>query len=123
MLNTWKQTETELIAPALPAFEVTSSLRCLVYLKELTATEGEEAFSHFRRIQIRLSHRQSIFPLAWDLAKQLSRPRAYDTAYLALAQLKQCDFWTADERLYNAVKDELRWVKWIGDTAATSLLE
>jgi predicted nucleic acid-binding protein len=26
-----------------------------------------------------------------------------------------CELWTADERLYNAVKDELPWVKWLGN--------
>ncbi|GIV76846.1 MAG: hypothetical protein KatS3mg050_1240 [Litorilinea sp.] len=68
-------------------------------------------------LKIRLSHRKGIFPLAWELAKQFNQPRAYDTAYLALAQLHQCDFWTADEKLYNAVKDALPWVKWVGNFA------
>jgi predicted nucleic acid-binding protein len=92
LLNGWQNTETILIAPALLAFEVTASLRRLVYLKEITPAEGEEAFIRFRSIKVRLSHRQSIFPLAWDLARQFNRPRAYDTAYLALAQLNQCEF-------------------------------
>jgi predicted nucleic acid-binding protein len=115
LLNGWQNTETILIAPALLAFEVTASLRRLVYLKEITPAEGEEAFIRFRSIKVRLSHRQSIFPLAWDLARQFNRPRAYDTAYLALAQLNQCEFWTADERLYNAVKEKLNWVRWVGE--------
>jgi predicted nucleic acid-binding protein len=89
-------------------------LRRLVYLKELTAQEGEEAFAGFRRIRVRLSHRQSIFPLAWQLAKRFNRSRAYDTAYLALARLTGCEFWAADEKLYNTVRHELSWVKWIG---------
>ena len=46
---------------------------------------------------------------------QFNQPTAYDTAYLALAQLDRCDFWTADRRLYNTVKEELPWVKWIGN--------
>jgi predicted nucleic acid-binding protein len=44
-------------------------------------------------------------------------PRAYDTAYLALAQLRNCEFWTADKRLFNAVSGELDWVRWLGDYA------
>ena len=118
LLATWQQTETTLIAPALLAFEVTASVRRLVYLKEITPQEGETAFSGFLRIQIRLSQRQSIFPLAWELAKQFNRPRAYDTAYLALAQLNQCKFWTADEKLYNAVNEKLPWVNWVGAVAS-----
>ena len=115
LLARWRREKTTLIAPALFAFEVTATLRRLVYLKHITPDEGEDAFARFRRIKVRLSHRQALFPLAWKLAKQFNRPRAYDTAYLALAQLHRCDFWTADEKLYNAVKDRLPWVKWVGN--------
>jgi predicted nucleic acid-binding protein len=120
VLTQWQADQTALIAPALFAFEVTASLRRLVYLNEITATEGEVAFARFLRIHVRLSQRQAIFPLAWHLVKQFNRPRAYDTAYLALAQLNNCEFWTADEKLYNAVRHELTWVKWIGHYPSTS---
>ena len=111
----WQQEQVTLIAPALLAFEVTSTLRRLVYLEEITPTEGEEAFEKLLEMNIRLSHQRGIFPLAWQMAQRFDRPRAYDTAYLALAQLRGCDFWTADERLYNTVRGELDWVKWLGD--------
>lgn len=104
-----------LVAPALLAFEVTSTLRRLVFLEQITPTQGEEAFESFLEMDIRLSHQRSIFPLAWQLAKQFNLPRAYDSAYLALAQLRNCEFWTGDERLYHTVGQELDWVKWLGD--------
>lgn len=117
LFEKWEQEKRTLIAPALLAFEVISSLRRILYLKELTTHESEEVFERFLRMDIRLSSRRSIFPLAWSLAKEFNRPRAYDSAYLALASLADCDFWTADERLYNAVKDRLPWVKWIGSSS------
>lgn len=115
LMGTWRRDDVPLIAPALLAFEVTSVLRRYVYLREISPSHGERAFDAFRKIDIRLSHRQGIFPLAWELAKRFDRPRAYDTAYLAHARLNDCEFWTADEKLYHAVEDELDWVKWIGD--------
>ena len=115
VLEKWQREQVTLVAPALFAFEVTSSLRRLVYLREMTPEEGEEAFERFLQINVRLSHQRGIFPLAWSLARRFSLPRAYDTAYLALAQLRNCEFWTADERFYNAVSKELDWVKWLGD--------
>ncbi len=115
LLATWQREKTSLIAPALLSLEVTSVLRRLVYLQAVSPTLGDEAFAQFLRIPIRLSTRRTIFPLAWQLAKEFNRSRAYDTAYIALAQLSGCDFWTADERLYNAVGHQLTWVKWIGD--------
>lgn len=117
-LARWQESQTGLLAPALLAFEITSSLRRLVYLGELNEAEGEAALANFARMGVRLSHRKSIFPLAWKLAKQHNRPRAYDTAYLALAMLEDCPFWTADRRLYNAVNSELSWVHWVGEPAA-----
>ncbi|MGQ9556148.1 MAG: type II toxin-antitoxin system VapC family toxin [Anaerolineae bacterium] len=114
LLHRWQKENAQLLAPVLLAFEVTSTLRRLVYLGELTPAEGEEAFAHFLQMDIRLSNRRGILPLAWRLAQELNRPRAYDTVYLALAQLFGCDFWTADERLYNAASEKLGFVKWIG---------
>ena len=49
------------------------------------------------------------------MAKRFNRPQAYDSHYLALAEMLGLELWTADERLYNAVKDALPWVKWLGD--------
>jgi predicted nucleic acid-binding protein len=115
LLEKWYRDRRKLIAPSLLAFEITSILRRLVCLKDLTPSEGEETFEHFQQIEISLSSRRSIFSLAWQLAKELNRPRAYDTAYLALAQLKECDFWTADEKLYNVVDQKLDWVHWVGN--------
>jgi predicted nucleic acid-binding protein len=117
LLGVWRGENTTLVAPALLAFEVTSTLRRYVYLKRISPAHGEKAFEGFLRMNIRLSHQRGIFPLAWRLAKQLDRPRAYDTAYLALAQLRGCEFWTADERLYNTVSTELGWVKWLGNSS------
>ena len=54
---------------------------------------------------------------AWDLAKQLTQPNVYDSYYLALAELLDCEFWTAEERLFNTVKERLPRVRWIGQIA------
>ncbi len=48
------------------------------------------------------------------IAQALNLPTIYDALYLALARDHGCEFWTADERLYNAVRDRLPWVHWIG---------
>ncbi len=40
---------------------------------------------------------------------------AYDASYLALAESEKISFITADETLYNSVKKDLNWVKWLGD--------
>ena len=39
----------------------------------------------------------------------------YDASYLAVAAGQGIEFLTGDKRLYHAVKDDLKWVKWIGE--------
>src|SRR5689334_352443 len=84
-LTTWRREQTVLLAPALLAFEVTSTLRRYVHFKRIAPAQGERAFDQFLKLAVRFSQRRGIFPLAWQLAKQFNRPTAYDTAYLALA--------------------------------------
>lgn len=115
LLYEWRQTDITLVAPALLAYEVAATLRRLVYLKEITPVEGDEAFARYQRLPIELVSPAHILPLAWQLAKDLNRSRTYDTAYLAVAQFYQCHFWTADEKLYNAVQGKLPWVHWLGN--------
>ena len=58
---------------------------------------------------------------AWELARHFNRPAAYDAHYLALAEMADCPFWTADKRLFNVVRNELEWVHWLGNySPATS---
>ena len=115
LLAQWQRQGQTLIAPTLLAFEVTANLRRFVYTQALTMEEGDEALRYFLRLPIRLSAQRGIFPLAFKLAQEFNRPRAYDSTYLALAQLRRCDFWTADERLYNSVSAKLSWVHFAGN--------
>jgi predicted nucleic acid-binding protein len=44
------------------------------------------------------------------LADQFSLPAAYDAHYLALAELLEGEFWTADGQLARRVQPSLPWV-------------
>jgi predicted nucleic acid-binding protein len=55
---------------------------------------------------------------AFDLAARLKRSATYESHYLALAEHLDCRFWTADERLYNAAKDQFPRIRWLGDYPA-----
>jgi len=104
---------SELVAPALWAYETTSTLCKAVHFGQLTPDEGRRALSQLLGLGVRLvapdagQNRQA---LEWTL--RLKRASAYDSYYLALEALK-CDLWTFDRRLFNAV--DLSWVRWAGD--------
>ena len=49
-----------------------------------------------------------------ETLRQLREERV-DAYYLALAEMERCEFWTADERLYNSVKDGFPLIHWLGE--------
>jgi predicted nucleic acid-binding protein len=51
---------------------------------------------------------------AFDIAHQHNQ-RSYDCVYVALAERKRIDFWTGDDRLYNAFHASLPFVRRIAD--------
>ena len=111
----WIQNEVQIVAPLLYLYESISAIRGQVYRGLISQEQGTVAFRALLAQRITLSAPPELYERAWNLASQLNRPKAYDCYYLALAELLDCEFWTADERLFNAVKQQLPWVKWIGN--------
>ena len=110
----WKEDGVKVVAPALLLFELTSVLRNKVHRGLLNLEEGEKAFDAVHRLPVQVLAPSNLHRRAWELATRFNRPAAYDAHYLALAEMMNCEFWTADERLFNAVRDELSWVRWLG---------
>ena len=48
-----------------------------------------------------------------ELAQELQQPAIYDTHYLALAEILECDLFTADERSFNSIKEREPRVGWL----------
>jgi predicted nucleic acid-binding protein len=118
LLAFWGTSQTELFAPTHMLYEVNATLRFLVSQKIISNEIGNGAFSRLRKLRIQLISRAAIFPLAWKLARELKQPTTYDTVYLALAQLLDCEMWTADRKFYDATRTDAPHVKWIGDYRA-----
>lgn len=110
----WLESGVEPIAPPIFPFEVSSVIRNRYVRNELTAKEAERAFNLFTRLNFIVLTSETLLKEAWDMAKELGLPTIYDTAYLALAKLCNCEFWTADEVLINSLHGKFSWVKWIG---------
>lgn len=119
LLEECRTNRTALVAPALFAFEVSSTLHRLRLLDQISAAAEETAFKHFMALQVHLSSHPRIFPLARQLTQRFHRSRPYEMAYVALAELHGCDLWTADRRLAETVGRELPFVRWIGDFVAS----
>jgi predicted nucleic acid-binding protein len=114
---TWLQAETRIIAPTLILFEASASFRLMVQTKKISQSHGDKVFNDFSRIDILTFHDYPLRWRAWQLAEEFQQTRTYDMTYVALAEVNKCEFWTADERLYNSVHHRLPWVRWIGELA------
>ena len=111
----WQKDRIKLICPPMFHSEVTSVLREEVFFKRLSAEEGEEAFLLYSDIPVVAISDMSIYRKAWELAKKYNLPRTYDMQYLAVAELADCEFWTLDRKLVNALQGKNKRVKWVGD--------
>lgn len=110
----WASSGLAVIAPGLLPFEVTSAVYKRVRRGELSLDQAQEALDVVLAIGVRIESETYLHQRALALAHRFDRPTPYDAHYLALAELRGCDVWTGDERLFNAVHSELSWVRWIG---------
>jgi predicted nucleic acid-binding protein len=95
LFNQWADEETQLIAPMFFEVETDSILRQKASLRrELTADQAQRAFAS---LPIKTRHSAEQRDRAWEIASEFQFPTVYDATYLALAELSQCEFWTADE--------------------------
>lgn len=116
--ETWRVQGNRIIAPTLWAYEVTSAIRKQVYRGLLDPEAEIETFDAIHQLPVLLMRPAGLYQRASELARHFNQPVAYDAHYLALAEIADCPFWTADERLFNAVREELDWVHWLGNYPA-----
>ena len=103
-------------------YETTSAIAKAVHFGEITENEARQSLEKLDTLGVRLfvpDADQNRAAFDWTL--KLKRASAYDSYYLVLAQALECDFWTADKRLFNALKDaHLGWLHWIEEADAVS---
>lgn len=117
LLDKWTDEGRTAIAPALFAYEVTNILYRQVALGKMTNDESRRGLEKLFALEIRLefSLYKEASMQAIEFAQRFRLPATYDAYYLALAYAEQCECWTADKRLWNAVKRDLDWVRWLGE--------
>jgi predicted nucleic acid-binding protein len=117
----WERVDIEQITPCAPRLwlsETTSSIRFLLSQKEITSDEAEQALRTIHSLRVEIVNEDEELSLhALELAGKLGQSKAYDAFYLSLAEKLVAEFWTADERLVNRCRKDLKfsWVHWIGE--------
>lgn len=114
-LRAWAGAGLQLLAPDLIVAEVANALYKRVRRSQLTHDDAQALLAQFLNLGIELAPLWALTPDALHLAQRFSRDACYDAHFLALAVREGCELWTADERLWNGVRRELEWVRWIGE--------
>ncbi len=111
----WTRGGVQIIAPVLLRYETTSVLRHKVVRGVISLQDARRALEEAQSLDIELLDPPGLPLRAFELAARFNRPTAYDAYYLALADMVGSEFWTADERLYNAVRGGFPDIRWLGD--------
>ena len=110
----WVRHGVELTAPCFMLTEATNAIYKRIARGQLTLQAAQTALDVLLAFDVRLDEMPDLHRRAMTLVSQLGRPSTYDAHYLALADMNNCEMWTGDERLYNAVRAQVSWVRWIG---------
>lgn len=111
----WIKDDLEIITPGLYTYEVTSAVYRKGYLGVIDWSDVREILTCFTALQRTSYDDISLVERVVELAKGFQRPNTYDAFYLALAERMNCPFWTADERLYNAIRHRFSLIHWLGE--------
>lgn len=104
-----------LIAPPLFASEVDTVIRKRVYEGTLSLANAKKAFAGLDKVPVQMVGHPDLRQRAREIAEQFNLRTVYDATYAALAELRGCEFWTADKVFYDVVKTALTFVKYLPD--------
>jgi len=110
--ESWILNGVQVIAPSLSRYEITAVLREKVHRGQLSEALASSALSAVLGVEgIEFVESIDLHLCAWELACRLDLPSVSDAHYLALAEIRNCELWTADRLLYDSVRDRLSYVR------------
>ena len=114
LLDKYVSNELDILAPSLLEYEVINGLMIAKKRGRIQEKKVLTAIDGFISLELKLKNLFLYYPKVIHYCKVYDRS-AYDASYLALANEEGISLVTADKGLYNVVKKDLKWVKWLGD--------
>ena len=115
LLSWWNAESVRMVAPSLIRFEVANVIHRKIARGDIGAASAVEHMTKLLALPIELRDMPELHARAIELAGELRQGAAYDAHYLALAEILECDMWTADGRFYRSAGRGIDRVRWIGE--------
>jgi predicted nucleic acid-binding protein len=96
-------------------YETESVIQTKLWLGLVTLAEADFALQALAAVGVQPINQPDAVKRAREIARQFNQPKIYDALYAALAELRGCEFWTADKAFYEAVNAALPFVKYLPD--------
>ena len=93
----------EILAPTHIVAEVADAIYKRYRAGVIDLEELRSSMRAFISLPVRLVHTDAVAERALEIAVRFRLPTPYDGFYVAVAELLDCDLWTADSRLVNAL--------------------
>jgi len=114
LLHRFITKELTILSPSLLEYEVINGLFIAQKRGRIKEEKILMAIEGFFDLQIDRRDLSHFYQRSLKYCRVYNRS-LYDASYLAMAETEGIPLITADEVLYNAVKKDLKWVKWIGE--------
>lgn len=114
ILDQYMMEDLDITVPTLLEYEVINGLAIARRRGRLDEKHVTSAMEGFLNLRIKVVQSTELYKRVLYYCHVFNRS-AYDASYLALAEKEKIQMITADERLFNSVKNKLKWVKWLGE--------
>lgn len=106
---------TKAIAPHLIIYEIVNGMVAATKRRRIKADRALDAINNLLVLGVELKEIEPCRVLQLALEYGLT---AYDAAYLALAELENCELWTGDKAFYQSARKSPILLRWLGDYAS-----
>ena len=111
LLHQWAVSKTDILVPPLFLSEIINALYLSVKRQRLHEDEAKLALQTIMQVGTRVLEPPELYLRSLELAIDYGTTNAYDTIYMALAEIEGCEFWTSDERLVKSLRLTPSWFK------------
>lgn len=110
VLEDFVNNKIAIIVPTIWLYEMANGVRTAVLRKRISLKKGSSFINDLTKILPKLEDFEPLLKEAFAIAKQFELS-IYDGSYLALAKMREIQFFTGDEKLYRKVKGKFKWIK------------